>query len=77
MPRPAKCSHKEVLDNNQFHETSEEESTSSDQEVLLNPQPSANAQEMSNMHMPYIEGPQMDWMVNDWLYNRFLLATKM
>ena len=24
------------------------------------------------MHMPYIEGPVMDWTVNDGLYNRFL-----
>ena len=25
-----------------------------------------------NMYMPYIEGPVMDWTVNDGLYNRFL-----
>ena len=25
-----------------------------------------------NMYMPYIEGPAMDWTVNDGLYNRFL-----
>ena len=67
MPRPAKLSHREVIDNNQANETSEEESTSSDQEVFLNPQPSVSA----NMYMPYIEGPQMDWTVNDGLYNRF------
>ena len=24
------------------------------------------------IYMPYIEGPTMDWMVNDGLYNRFL-----
>ena len=72
IPRPAKGSHTEVVDNNQVHETSEEESTSSDQEVFLNPQPSAGAQEMPNMYTPYIEGLQMDWTVNDGLYNRFL-----
>ena len=72
MPRPTKGSHNEVVDNNQVPETSEEESTSSDQEVFLNPQPSASAQEMPNMYMPYIEGPQMDWTVNDGLYSRFL-----
>ena len=71
-PRPAKGSHTEVVDNNQVHETSEEESTSSDQEVFLKPQPSASAQEMPNMYMPYIEGLQMDWTVNDGLYNQFL-----
>ena len=64
--------HREVVDNNQVHETSEEESTSSDQEVFFNPQPSASAQEMPNMYVPYIEGLQMDWTVNDGLYNRFL-----
>ena len=72
IPRPAKGSHREVVDNNQDHETTEEESTSSDQEVFLKPQPSASAQEMPNMYMPYREGLQMDWMVNDGLYNRFL-----
>ena len=25
-----------------------------------------------NMFMPYIEGPHMDWTVNDGLYHRFL-----
>ena len=25
-----------------------------------------------NMYMPYIEGPSMDWIVNDNLYHRFL-----
>ena len=72
MLRPTKGSHREVVDNNLVHETSEEKSTSSDQEVFLNPQPSASAQEMSNMYMPYIEGLQMDWTVNDGLYNRCL-----
>ena len=67
MPRPAKGSHREVVDSNQVNETREEESTSSDQEVFLNPQPSVSA----NMYMPYIEGLQMDWTVNDGLYNIF------
>ena len=43
---------------------------------LINPQPSTSnkVQEMPsmNMYMPYIEGPSMDWIVNDNLYNRFL-----
>ena len=72
IPRPVKGSHREVVNNNQVQETSEEESTSSDQEVFLNPQPSASAQVTQSMYMPYIEEPQMDWMVNDGLYNRFL-----
>ena len=40
--------------------------------MFLNPQPTASAQVMPNMHIPYIEGLQVDWMVNDGLYNRFL-----
>ena len=27
---------------------------------------------MQNMFMPYIEGPRMDWTVNDSLYHQFL-----
>ena len=72
MLRPTKGSHREVVDNNQVHDTTEEESTHSDQEVFLNFQPSAYAQGMPNMYMSYIEGLQMDWTVNDGLYNRFL-----
>ena len=34
-------------------------------------QPS-QAQVVPNMFMPYIEGPKMDWRVNDGLYHRFL-----
>ena len=32
----------------------------------------AQPQVLSNMFMPYIEGPSMDWTVNDGLYHRFL-----
>ena len=36
-------------------------------------QPSASqAQFVPAMYMPYIEGPVMDWIVNDGLYHRFL-----
>ena len=65
----------EIVDNNPIEDvTSEEESTSSDQEVFFNPQPSTSTstQEMPSVYMPYIEGPTMDWTVNDGLYNRFL-----
>ena len=40
MPISAKGSHREVVDNNQVHETSDGESSSSEQEVFLNSQPS-------------------------------------
>ena len=67
MPRPAEGSHREVVDNGQVNETSEKESISSDQEIVINPQPSVS----TNMYVPYIEGPQMDWTVNEGLYSRF------
>ena len=43
MLSPAEVSHSKVVDNSQANETSEEESISSDQEVVLNPQPSVYA----------------------------------
>ena len=52
------------------------ESCSDDPEVFFNPQPSTShkVKEKPNMnvYMPYIEGPAIDWTVNDGLYNRFL-----
>ena len=64
----------EIDDNNPNEDvTSEEESPSSDQEVFFNTQPSTgtSTHEMPSVYMPYIEGPTMDCMVNDGLYNRF------
>ena len=63
------------MDNSQSQEASSthEESSSSeeeqDQEVTFQP---SQAQLIANMFMPYIEGPKMDWTVNDGLYHRFL-----
>ena len=42
----------------------------SDQEVILNQ--SHVQQVVPSMFLPYIEGPKMDWTVNDGLYNRYL-----
>ena len=54
-----------------------EESASSDQESetevsfhIIHPQ--APPQFFPTMYMPYIEGPCIDWTVNDGLYHRFL-----
>ena len=56
-------------------ETSLEELPSSDQEtdseVTFNP-PRQQPQVVPSMFMPYIEGPKMDWTVNDGLYHRLL-----
>ena len=52
-----------------------QESSSDDEEMLQNPQfnpATSQAQAMQQMYIPYIEGPKMDWTVNDSLYHRFL-----
>ena len=54
-------------------ESSTHEESEPEQEVYINhtclndPQPV-----YTNMYMPYIEGPKMDWTVNDMVYHRFL-----
>ena len=52
-------------DKSSTHEESEPE-----QEVYINhTHPHAPQQVYTNMYMPFIEGPKMDWMVNDVLYH--------
>ena len=54
-------------------ETSINEESEPEQEVTINhPHPNAPQPVYTNMYMPYIKGPKMDWMVNDALYHRFL-----
>ena len=57
------------------NESNPDEISSSDQEsdpeVTLHP-PRSQLQVIPSMLMPYIEGPKMDWTVNDGLYHRFL-----
>ena len=52
----------------------QDEHSSSDQEpdpeIIFHP--SRQPQPVPSMVMPYIEGPKMDWTVNDGLYHRFL-----
>ena len=52
-----------------------QENSRSDQETkmqVFEQQPfTSQAQFVPHMHMPYIEGPKMDWTVNDCLYHRF------
>ena len=53
-----------------------QKSTSSGQETKMQDPvlelSTSQAQFMPAMYMPYIEGPKMDWTVNDGLYQRFL-----
>ena len=79
MPKTAKTSN--CVENTSDYEYQADsnlshKSSSDDQEVVFNSQPSTSnkVQEMPsmNMYMPYIEGPSMDYTVNDNLYNRLL-----
>ena len=78
MPKATKSSAQveaQTSSQQEANDTSQEELTSSDQEtdqeVTFNP-PRQQQQVVPSMFMPYIEGPKMDWMVNDGLYHRFL-----
>ena len=54
-------------------ESSTHEESEPEQEVYINhTNPNPPQPVYTNMYMPYIEGPKMDWMVNDGLYHRFL-----
>ena len=50
MPRPTEGSHRKVVDNSQVNGTSEEESISSDQEVVINPEPSCEYKHVYALH---------------------------
>ena len=69
MPRPIKGSHRKVVDKNQIPVIQKSHQAQS-KKFFFQSQPSS-AQVMPHMNLPYIEGPQMDWTVNDELYNRF------
>ena len=78
MPKASKSSaweEAQVSTQQEAIETSQEELPSSDQEtdseVTFNP-PRQQPQVVPSMFLPYIEGPKMDWTVNDGLYHRFL-----
>ena len=78
MPKAARKS--KCVDNTSENELQadsnlSQESSSDDEVVLQSPQfkPSTSQmQAMQQMYMPYMEGPKMDWTVNDSLYHRFL-----
>ena len=75
--RPASPSEEDVIETQEGLPSSEHEE---DPEISFHPcqllQPSPNQtgqpQLAAGMHMPYIEGPCMDWTVNDNLCHRFL-----
>ena len=71
MPKAARKSNcVDTTSENELQEDSNlsQESSSDDEAVLQSPQfqPSTSQmQAMQQMYMPYIEGPKMDWTVND------------
>ena len=78
MPMKTKKNVQEASSDNELQEDYNRlnESSSDDPDVSFNPQPSTSHKVKDiphmNMYMPYIEGPAMDWTVNDGLCNRFL-----
>ena len=55
------------------HEESASSDHESDSEISFHPsRPQATNPVRQQMFMPYIEGPKMDWTVNDSLYHHFL-----
>ena len=87
MPKSTKSSaqgSKPVTPPEEDMSSTQEELSSSEQEAdpevsfhphhLLQPSTSQvrQPQPAARMYMPYIEGPRMDWTINDGLYHRFL-----
>ena len=78
MPKAAKKSNcvENTSENEYQADSNLSHESSSDDEVVLQSTPfkpsSSEVQAMQQMYMPYIEGPRMDWTVNDSLYHRFL-----
>ena len=55
------------------NETSIHEKSEPEQKVSTNhPHPNAPQLVYTDMYMPYIKGPKMDWTLNDALHYRFL-----
>ena len=58
------------IDATSSHEESASPDHESENEISFHPSRSqATNPVMQNMFMPYIEGPRMDWTVNDCLYH--------
>ena len=79
MPRPTKNSaHVANTSISQDNSIVSQESSSSDVEMEMQSpqcfQPSTSQSQpfVQPMFMPHIEGPKMDWTLNDSLYHRFL-----
>ena len=75
MPRTTKLAKastsaaQKIQDESRAHEESSSLNQEQDPEVFIQP---SQAQLLPKMFMSYIEGPKMDWTVNDGLYLRSL-----
>ena len=59
-------------------DTAEASESDQDQDSDISFHPIVPPNSVFTMFMPYIEGPKMNWMVDDGLYHRFLkMALKM
>ena len=67
--KPSTSTAEKIQDESSTHEESSSSDQEQDPEIFIQP---SKAQLLPNMFMPYIEGPNMDWTVNDGLYHRFL-----
>ena len=79
MPKATrKSNHVTDTSENELQEDSNlsQESSSEDEIVMKSPQfiqsSTSQVQAMQPMYMPHIEGPKMDWTLNDSLYHRLL-----
>ena len=71
MPKSSKTNSFKMDNVPNQDEASVQEDSSSEQEV--DPEFTVNPhQAFPSMFMPYIEGPRMDWTMNDGLYSTFL-----
>ena len=70
--KPAKASTstvEKIQDETSIHEESSSSDQEQDPEVFIQP---SKTQLLPNRFMSYIEGPKMNWTVNDGLLHRFL-----
>ena len=76
MPKATKKSSREQSpppsEDHESIDTAEVSGSDQDQDPDVSFHPEASPDSVHTMFLPYIEGPKVNWMVNDELYHRFL-----
>ena len=76
MPKATKKSSREQSpppsEDHESVDTAEASGSDQDQDLDVSFHPVVPPNSVPTMFMPYIEGPKMNWMVDDGLYHRFL-----